>query len=133
MTLNYLFAYGAYLLGAGLFLLDVIGKYQKIADANPDKTIVFNGKVFWKKEWINIARILLLGVATMILLIPLQGINVDFKNAAGNVMFSTSVKVILMPLYLIFGWSGGKATLALAGRYKQQLYEQVGITEKPDV
>lgn len=128
MIINYLLAYGVYLLGAVLFYLDVIGKYEKIADANPNPDIVFNRRIFWRKERVNIIRVILLGVATMILLIPLGGLSVDFKNAAGGVMFNTSIKVILLPLYLVFGWSGGKATNALAGKYKEELYKKVGIT-----
>lgn len=130
--INYFIAYGVYLLGAALFLLDVVGKYKNIANANPNPNIVFNAKIFFNKEWVNIARILLLGVATMVLLIPLSGVDVDFKNASGGVMFSTSVKVILLPLYLVFGWSGGKATIALAGKYKKDLYDKVGITDTKD-
>ena len=130
MILNYFLAYGVYLLGAVLFFLDVVSNYKKAADANPNPNVQFNGKVFWSKEWINIVRVLLLGVATMIFLIPFGSMSVDFKNSSGDVMFNTSVKVILLPLYLVFGWSGGKATIAIAGRYKKEIYNNVGIKDE---
>ncbi len=129
MFLNFVLAYAAYLLGASIFILDKIAEYKRIADAHPDTSIIFNGKIFWKKEWVNIVKILLLGFATMILLIPLGGITIDFNNAQGQAMFTTSVKVIALPLYLVMGWSGGKGTIAVAGKYKKELYDRVGITE----
>lgn len=129
MILNYALAYAAYLLGAALFILDIIGKYKRIAEANPEPSIVFNGKIFWSKEWVNVIRILLLGIATMILLIPLGGISVTFVNSSGAEMFTTSIKVLLFPLYFVFGYSGGRATLAIAGQYKKTLYDKVGITD----
>lgn len=130
MILNYFLAYCCYLLGAALFFLDIISKYKKVADANPDPAIEFNAKSFWSKEWVNIIRILLLGIATMILLIPLGGISVAFHNTEGGVMFTTSIKVLMLPLYLVFGYTGGRGTLALAGVYKKELYNKVGITEE---
>lgn len=132
MFINGLLAYGCYLLGAALYLLNVIEKYKKISEANPDPDIVFSVKYFWKQEWVNVVKILLIGVATPILLVPLNGISVDFKSVSGAVMFNTSVKVILMPLYLIIGWGGGQATIAIAGAYKKELYNKVGITESKE-
>lgn len=132
MIVNHLLAYLVYLLGAALFLLDLVGKYKKMADSNPDTSILFNARVFWKKESINIIKILLWGVATPILLIPLTGISVDFKNATGEVMFNTSIKVVLMPLYFILGYSGGRAQIAVAGQYKKTFYEKLGITKEAE-
>lgn len=129
MIINSLIAYCVYLLGAALFMLDVVGKYKKIAEANPNPRICFNAKIFWSKESINIIKILLWGVATPILIIPLTGMSVAFHNSAGAVMFTTSVKVILMPIYFIVGYSGGRITMSVAGQYKKELYEKVGITE----
>lgn len=129
MILNYILAYCCYLLGAALFVLDIIGRYKNIANANPNPSIIFNSKIFWQKEGVNIIKILLWGIATPILIIPLNGINVEFHNTAGAVMFTTSVKVLLFPLDFIFGYSGGRATIAVAGVYKKELYEKVGITD----
>src|SRR5690606_14594578 len=97
---------------------------------HPDPNLVFNGRVFLKKEWVNIVRVFLLGIATMILLIPLGGIKMDIINAAGDKMFTTSVKVLMFPLYLIFGWSGGSYTMKLKGVYKKQFDSQVGIKDE---
>lgn len=127
MILNYFLAYGVYIIGALLFFLDKISEYKKIANANPNPDITFELKTFWSAEWVNVIKVILLGIATMILLIPLGGISVDFHNSAGQSMFTTSVKVILLPLYLVMGWTGGKGTIALAGQYKKELYKKVGI------
>lgn len=132
MVLNHLIAYAVYLLGAALFILDLIGKYKKMADANPNEHITFNAQVFWKKESINIIKILLWGVATPILLVPFSGMSVSFHNTAGEVMFTTSVATVLLPLYFIFGYSGGRAQIALAGQYKKGFYEKLGITKDSD-
>lgn len=129
MLINALIAYAVYLLGAGLFILDLVAKYQKIAEANPDPKIQFNARTFWRKERINIFKIFLIGVATQILVLPFSGMSVDFINAHGDKMFNTSIKVILLPLYLVIGWGGGSATIAVAGQYKKVLYEKVGITD----
>lgn len=133
MIINSLIAYGVYLLGASLYLLNVMEKYKKIAEANPNEHIVFVPKEFWRKESLNIVRILLIGIATPVLLIPLSGMQTAFINAEGVEMFKISVKTILIPLYLIIGWGGGNATIALAGKYKEGLYKSVGITEKNEV
>jgi hypothetical protein len=129
MIINSLIAYSVYLLGAALFILDVIAKYKRIAEANPNPSIAFNAKIFWRKESVNIIKILLWGIATPILIIPLTGMSVAFHNSAGALMFTTSVKVILMPIYFIIGYSGGRATMAIAGQYKKELYDKVGIKD----
>lgn len=129
MILNYLLAYACYLLGAALFFLDVIAKYKRVAEANPNPDIEFNAHIFWQKEWVNIIKILLLGIATMILLIPLGGISVTFNNINGGEMFTTSVKVLFFPMYFVIGYTGGRGTLAIAGVYKKELYNKVGITD----
>lgn len=129
--LNYLLAYGCYFLGATIFVLDLIAKYQLMAESNPDDNITFDAKQFWHKERFNVIKVLLLGLATMILLVPLEGISLDFVNSSGDLMFTVNAKTALLPIYLIFGWGGGRATIALAGQYKKAFYKKVGIeTEK---
>lgn len=130
MILNYVLAYAAYALGATIYILDLIAKYQLMAKSNPDEDVQFDAVRFWRKERINIIKIGLLGIATMILLVPLNGVSIDFVNGAGDLMFTASAKTAMLPMYLIFGWSGGRATIALAGQYKKGFYTKVGITEE---
>lgn len=132
MIINSLIAYAVYILGAALFLLDVIGKYKKMADANPNPSIVFNAHIFWQKEWVNIIKILLWGVAVPILIIPLTGMSVTFVNSTGAAMFTASIKLILLPIYFICGYSGGRAQIAIAGQYKKTFYEKLGITKESE-
>lgn len=132
MIVNSLIAYAVYILGAALFLLDVVAKYKKLAKANPNPSIVFNAHIFWQEEWVNIIKILLWGVALPFLLIPLTGMSVTFHNTAGADLFTVSVKLILLPLYFICGYSGGRAQIAVAGQYKKAFYEKLGITKDSD-
>lgn len=129
MIVNFLLAYGCYLLGAFIFTLDLIAKYKLMAESNPDKNVQFDSKEFWRKENINLIKVVLLGVASMILLVPLNGISMDFVNAAGDLMFTVSAKTAMLPIYLILGWGGGRGTIALAGQYKKGFYQKVGITD----
>lgn len=128
--INFFLGYLAYLLGLSLFVLDIIAKYKQLADAHPNPSVVFNGKIFWNKEWVNIIRMLLLGVVSLILMIPLGSITIDFSNVQGQSMFSTSAKVLSIPLYIVFGWTGGKATLGLLGKYKKELQNKTGFEDK---
>ncbi len=98
-----------------------------MADANPNDDICFNGRIFWDKEWVNLIRILLLGIATMVLIIPLGGVSIGGQNEAGQSRFTTAVKVLALPLYVVFGYSGGKLTESLVGRYKKELSNKIGI------
>lgn len=126
--LDFALSYACYFLGAVIFTIDLIAKYKLMAESNPDKDVVFDSKAFWKKENINVIKVLLLGVASMILLVPLNGISMDFVNSAGDLMFTVSAKTAMLPIYLILGWSGGRGTIALAGQYKKSFYARVGIT-----
>lgn len=130
--LNYFIAYGVYLLGALLYFLNVIEKYRRIAEANPNPHINFYFKEFWNKEVINVIRILLLGVATIFLLLPLEGVDLDIKNSSGAVMFTVAAKAAMLPLFLVLGYTGGQGTIALMGKYKETLYEKTGITPSKD-
>ena len=126
MVINYLIAFGVYLAGYAYFVLNLMGEYKAIADAHPSHTVIFDRKVFWQKEYINILKGVMLGAFTPALLLPFSNLGVDFKNAGGDVMFTMSLKVILSPLYIVIGMGGGKWTLSAAGKYKQVLDEKIG-------
>lgn len=131
--LGYLSMYAAYLLGASLFVLDVIEKYQMLADASPDPNITYKKKSFWQKERISIIRIFLLGIASIII-VPLffgNG-NMQFTNGEGAVTVSIPAKLALIPLQIVIGYSGGRAILAVFGKTKKELYAKLGITETKD-
>lgn len=130
MTINYLLSYGAYLLGALIFILDQIKKYEDIANANPDPSITYKRLSFWRKERINIIQIVLYGIVSVIILPRMfGGTTIDFKTESGSVMYSLALKAALIPLQVIVGWSGGRVVLALMGKTKGELYKKVGITE----
>lgn len=130
--LHYLLDYGAFLLGAILYLLSKVGEYQQMAEANPDPKIVYSFGNLLKKEWVNIARLLIGGIALVIFLpLLIGGATVDIKNTEGIVVTSMAMKSVLAPMYFFLGYSGNSALFALFGKYKKTLLERVGVDEKP--
>jgi hypothetical protein len=126
--INNLLMYAAYLLGASIFILDVIKKYQEIADAHPDQEIVYNKKTFLKKELINIIQIFLYGVISVIVLPILFGGN-TFSLIAhdGRHIWSIPVKQALIPLQIVVGYGGGRLVIAWMGRSEKELMDRIGI------
>jgi hypothetical protein len=132
--LNYLLGYGAFLLGATLYMLSKVQDYKSTAKANPNPNVSFSVKGMLSDESINIARLLLGGVALVIFLpMLIGGATVDVKNTTGAVITSLTLKAVLIPMYFILGYSGNSAVFALFGKYKKTLLEQVGVneTDKP--
>lgn len=130
MILNYLIAYAGYCLGATIFILDVIKKYQLIADSNPNPNIVYNKSVFWRKEKINVIQMFLYGIISVIILPQLfGGTSFQATNSAGSVIWTVPMKAAMLPLQIIVGYSGGRMIIAFMGKSKQELYKKVGITE----
>lgn len=128
--LSYLANYGAYILGALIFILDQVKKYEDIASANPDETIVYQKKSFWKKEKWTIIQIALLGIVSVIMLPALfGGTTFAVQKATGEIAWSVPMKAALIPVQIVVGWTGGRAILAFMGKTKGELYKKVGITE----
>lgn len=128
--LLYLGQYGAYILGALIFILDQVKKYEDIANANPDPNVVYNKKSFWAKEKWTILQIVLLGIVSALMLPTLfGGSTFAVQKADGTIAWSVPMKAALMPIQIVVGWSGGRMILAFMGKTKGELYKKVGITE----
>lgn len=122
--------YLAYLLGALIYILDVIEKYQKMAETSPDASITYNKKSFWKKEKFNIIRIIALGIVSIIVL-PwiIGGQTFAVMKDDGTVLYSLPIKSALIPLQIVVGYTGGRGILAALGKSKKDLYKRIGIDE----
>lgn len=127
--LNSIILFAAYLLGALIFILDLIKKYEDIANANPDPKIQYKG--FWKKERWNILQIILWGVVAVILL-PwfLGGHSVALHNKDGEDVWHMPVKSALIPMLIFAGWTGGRVIMNMLGKSGKELYKKVGIDDK---
>lgn len=103
-----------------------------MAESNPDPKISYSTKAMFNKEWVNFVRLLIGGIALVILLPMLVGsATLDVKSAAGSVVSTFALKSVLIPLYFFIGYSGNSALFALFGKYKKTLLERVGVDEKP--
>ena len=130
--LLYLGQYGAYILGALIFILDQVKKYEEIANANPDPNIIYHKKSFWAKEKWSIIQMALLGIVSVIMLPALfGGSTFELHRSTGELSWSVPMKAALIPLQCVVGWSGGRMILAFMGKTKEELYKKVGIEEKP--
>lgn len=122
--------YLGYTLGALIFIIDEMKKYENIANANPDPKIIYKQQSFWRKERLNIIQMVLLGVASVIILPLLFGTgDLAYRKDDGTVLWSVPMKLALLPLQIISGWTGGRAIIAIFGKSKKELYNKVGITE----
>ena len=125
---HYLLDYGAFLLGASLYILGKVQEFKTMAEANPDPKIVYNTKRMFQKEWINMARLLIGGVALVIFMpMLIGGTTVDIKNYSGNVITTLAMSTILTPFYFLVGYAGLSGLLAVFGKYKKTLLNQVGV------
>ena len=128
--LLYLAQYGAYILGALIFMLDQVKKYEDVANSNPDPAIIMNRKSFWQKEKWSIIQIILLGIVSVLIIPALfGGSTFALQKADGSTAWSVPMKAALIPVQIIVGWTGGRAILAFMGKTKQELYKKVGITD----
>ena len=123
--------YAAYVLGSVIFILDAVEKYQNLADTSPDPNITYKKKSFWQKERINIIRICLLGIVSIIFLPILFGNgSITFSNSEGVALLTIPLKAALIPLQIIVGWTGGRAILSIMGKSKKELFKKIGLDEK---
>jgi hypothetical protein len=128
--LEYLTSYGAYVLGAFVYILDIIKKYRMLADASPNPAAVYSSKIFWKKENINVIQIFLYGVISTIILPRLFGGSIiSIQNDSGAEIYSVPMRAALIPIQIILGWTGGRLVLAAMGRSKGELYRKIGVEE----
>lgn len=128
--LLYLAQYGAYILGALIFILDQVKKYEDVANANPDPDIQYKKKSFWSKEKWTILQIVLLGIVSVLTIPALfGGSTFALQKADGTTAWSVPMKAALIPIQIVIGWSGGRMILAFMGKTKGELYKKVGITD----
>lgn len=128
--LHYLYDYGAFLLGAVLYILGKMQKYKEMADLNPNPQIVASWKVMFNKEYINYTRLLVGGVALIIFLPKLiGGATVDIKSVEGQVMTTLTLQSLLVPFYFFVGYAGNSALFNLFGKYEKTLLNRIGVDE----
>ncbi len=129
--LHYFIDYGSFLLGAALYVLGKIQDFKKMAEANPNPDVQYDTKHMLNKEWVNLARLFIGGVALVIFMpMLIGGTTVDIKNATGNVVTSLTMSTVLTPFYFLVGYAGLSGLLAIFGKYKETLLKQVGIDDK---
>lgn len=128
---HYFIDYGSFLLGAVLSILGTIQDYKKMADANPDPKIIYDARHLLGKEWVNLTRLLIGGIA-LVLFMPMLigGTTVDIKNTSGNVVTTLTMASVLTPFYFLVGYAGLTGLLAIFGKYKSTLLKQVGGEDK---
>lgn len=126
--MTYLIDYGSFLLGALLYILGKIQEFKEMAEANPNPKVVHNTRTMFHKEWINMARLLIGGVA-LVLFLPMLigGATVDIKNVEGQTITTLALETILIPFYFFIGYSGNSALFSLFGVYKKTLLNRVGV------
>lgn len=127
---HYFIDYGAFLLGAVLYVLAKIQEFKEMAEANPDPKIVYNTKHLFEKEWINFARLLIGGIALVIFMpMLIGGASVDIKSTEGAIITNLEMKTILAPFYFLVGYSGLSGLFAIFGKYKKTLLNRVGVSD----
>ncbi len=128
--LQYVFGYVAFIVGALLYMLSKVQEFKEMAAANPDPKVIYNTKTFLDKEWINIARLLIGGLALVVLLpMLLGGASVDIKNSTGSVLTTLKMQTLFIPLDFLMGYSGNSALFAFFGKYRKTLLKQVGADD----
>lgn len=132
-TISYLLAYAAYMLGAAIYILDVIEKYRKIADASPNSAAIYSQRTFWYKEKYNVIRVALLGIIS-VLCIPwiISGTTIQAVNSKGVEIWEMSLKTAVIPMQIVLGYGGGRGIIAWLGKSKKELYEKAGLEVKED-
>jgi len=130
MMIHYFIDYGAFLLGAILYVLAKVQEFKEMADANPNPKVVYNTKHLFEKEWINFARLLVGGIALVIFMpMLIGGASVDIKSTEGAVITNLEMKTILAPFYFLVGYSGLSGLFAIFGKYKKTLLNRVGVND----
>lgn len=126
--LHYLLDYGAFLLGAAIYILSKAKKLKEMGEANPDPNVAFSWIKFRDKEYINLA-ILLLGGIALIIFAPMMigGATVDIKSTEGTVIATIALQTLLAPFYFLTGLSGPVALLNYFGSYEKTLFNRIGV------
>jgi hypothetical protein len=128
--LNYLLGYGAFLLGAILFILGKMNDYDQMARANPDPKVIYDRKTFFRMEAINFARLFIGGIALVIFApMLIGGVVVDVKNSSGAVVTTLALKAALAPFYFVTAYAGNSALFAFFGKYKKAMLGGVGVDD----
>ena len=127
--LHYLLDYGAFLLGCTLYVLMKAKKLKEIAEANPDPKVAFSWIKFRDKESINLAILLIGGVALIIFAaMMIGGATVDIKSTDGAVITTITLQTLLAPFYFLTALAGTSALLNYFGTYEKTLLPRMGVT-----
>lgn len=127
--LHYLLDYGAFLLGGALYVLMKAKKLKEIAEANPDPKVAFSWTKFRDKEAINLAILLIGGIALVIFAPALiGGATVDIKSTEGSVIATITLQTLLAPFYFLTALAGPSALLNYFGTYEKTLLNRMGVS-----
>lgn len=128
--MNYLIDYGAFLLGALLYILGKAQKFKELGEANPDPNVEFSWNKMFKKEYINYTRLLLGGVA-LVFFGPklIGGATVDIKSTEGAVITTLTLESLLAPFCFLMGFAGNSALFNFFGKYEKTLLNRVGVDD----
>lgn len=127
---HYLIDYGSFLLGAVLYILGKVQEFKEMADSNPDPKVIYGTGRMLSKEWVNLTRLLIGGIALVIFMpMLIGGTTVDIKNTSGNVVTTLTMATVLTPFYFLVGYAGLSGLLAVFGKYKKTLLHQVGVDD----
>lgn len=126
--LHYLLDYGAFILGAAMYVLVKAKKLKELGEANPDPNVCFSWRKFADKEYINLA-ILLLGGIALVVFTPMLigGATVDIKSTEGAVITTLALQTLLAPFLFLMGLSGPSALLNYFGTYEKTLLNRMGV------
>lgn len=126
--LHYLLDYGAFLLGGTLYVLMKAKKLKEIAEANPDPKVAFNWSKFGDKEAINLAILLIGGIALVVFTPKLiGGATVDIKSTEGAIITTITLQQLLAPFYFLTAMAGPSALLNYFGTYEKTLLNRMGV------
>jgi hypothetical protein len=127
MVLNYFLGFAAFMFGMIIHILGKVQEFKSMAEANQDPKVVFSYKKLLDKEWINMVRAILGGIAIIVFLPMLIGdYKTQFLKEDGTVMFTMNLKALLIPLYFFIGYSGSSAIFNILGKYKKDLLANIG-------
>jgi hypothetical protein len=131
MILNYALGYLSFLLGMLIYLLGKMDDNRKLAEANPNPNVKASFKDMLSREWINLVRLAVAGLA-LVLFLPqlIGGTEVSFQNSHGVEIGKMAIKAALSPFYFLTAMSGSSAVFAIFGKYRKDLLKGIGVEEE---
>lgn len=132
--LEYLLGYFWFIMGSALYILGKMKEFKATAKANPRPDVVFSYSSFFNDEVINIAMLMIGGIAFIYMMPMLIGDGtIALNNSKGELVTTFALKTALMPIYFLVGYSGNSALFTLFGKYKKTFFNQLGVSDSDSV